>query len=133
MELLSLKHYHVGTMKNTHGIQKLKKFLHCLIPDSISCALFRYYFNKLKSTKGMDNDCLTSYDISSDVYLKSEWLEKTVELDFEGVKRPCPVNYDAYLRLYYGDYMQIPKDKTKHSDDPNVLIKLDECYEKYWS
>jgi lipopolysaccharide cholinephosphotransferase len=44
-----------------------------------------------------------------------------------------PKNYDEFLRKRYGDYMQIPKDKTKHSDSPDVFIKFDECYENYWS
>lgn len=135
MKLLSLKHYHVGTMKESRGIEKIKKGVHCLIPDKLNCILFKYCFMKLSSEKGLGETCLTSYSTSLpiDVYFENEWFEKTVELDFENTKLPCPINWDAYLTTFYHDYMQIPKDKTKHSDDPNVVISFDECYEKYWS
>ncbi len=134
MRILSLKHYHVGTMRNTKGIEKLKKMVHCIIPDRMNCALFRYYFKKLCRAEGLGEQCLTDYlDVSPQDYMEKAWFEDTVELDYENLKMPCPVNYDAYLTLIFGDYMQIPKDKTKHSDDPNVIIKFDECYERYWS
>ena len=28
--------------------------------------------------------------------------------DFEGEKFPIPVGYDAFLRSYYGEYMELP-------------------------
>ena len=134
MKLLSLKYYHVGTMMNASFIDKLKKVVHCLIPDCVNRFLFKYYFMKLCDYKGMDEECLTSYDfLPSDGYLGSDWFEKSIELEFEDIKMPCPINYDAYLTKYYRDYMQIPKNKVKHSDDPNVVIKLNECYKNYWS
>lgn len=134
MRLLSLKHYHVGTMRNAKGIEKLKKVVHYIIPDRINCALFRYYFKKLSSAEGLGEQCMTDYlDVRPQDYMEEAWFTDAVELDYENMKMPCPINYDAYLRLIFGDYMQIPKDKTKHSDDPNVFIKFDECYEKYWS
>lgn len=132
--LLSLKYYHVGTIKKVKGSEKLKKYVHCLIPDKINCMLFKAIYMKLIDEKGMDAKYMTTYDsLPEDGYLLSEWFEESVELEFEDRTFPCPVGYDGYLRANYGDYMQIPKDKTKHSDDPNVLIKFDECYEKYWS
>lgn len=135
MKLLSLKYYHVGTMRYVKGIEKLKKLVHWMIPDTINRALFKYYFMKVCSTEGLGEECLTSYSptLPKDAYFEKGWFAHAIEMDFEDLKLPCPTNCDAYLRMYYGDYMQIPKDKTKHSDDPNVIIKFDECYEKYWS
>ncbi len=133
MTLLSLKYYHVGTLKKAKGIEKIKKMVHLLIPDKMNSALFRYYFKKLCNTKGMDPTCITSHSPSlpEGAYFEKEWFEKTVDFEFEGLSLPCPSGYDKYLSMYYHDYMQIPKDKTKHSDDPNVMIKFDECYEKF--
>lgn len=134
MKLLSLKHYHVGTMKNAGVKDKLKKMVHCLVPDSINKMLFKHYFKKLADTNGLEESCLTSYDfLPIDGFHENDWFAKSIEVPFEDVKMPCPVGYDSYLRRYYRDYMVIPENKAKHSDDPNVLIKFDECYEKYWS
>ena len=135
MTLLSLKYYHVGTLKTAKGIEKIKKMVHLLIPDKISCALFRHFFKKLCDTKGMDPSCITTHSpgLPEGAYFEKEWFDKKIELDFEDMKLPCPSGYDSYLRMYYKDYMQIPKDKTKHSDDPNVVISFDECYENYWN
>lgn len=134
MQLLSLKYYHVGTMKNVKGIDKIKKMIHLLVPDSINLKLFRYYFKKICDEKNTDPSCLTTFSplFPKSTYFEGEWFNKAIELDFEDMKFPCPSGYDNYLRMYYKDYMQVPKDKTKHSDDPNVVISFDECYEKYW-
>lgn len=35
-------------------------------------------------------------------------LEETIKAEFEGKEYCVPKNYDAYLRLIYGDYMQLP-------------------------
>lgn len=34
--------------------------------------------------------------------------------DFEGLTVPLPHDYDAYLRFYYGDYMQLPPVSQQH-------------------
>ena len=134
LKLLSLKYYHVGTMQNAAGKEKIKKMVHLLVPDWVSCKIFKKLFLELCYPKEFEEECMTSYDFRKpEQYLESEWFEKPLYLEFEDTKVPCPQNYDAYLRAYYRDYMQIPKDKTKHSDSPDVVIKFDECYENYWS
>ncbi len=40
--------------------------------------------------------------------IPAEAFAETVYLDFEGVRFPAPVGYDAYLRSLYGDYTQDP-------------------------
>lgn len=39
---------------------------------------------------------------------RSEWFRDVVELPFETTTVTVPRDYDAYLRLLYGDYMQLP-------------------------
>lgn len=38
----------------------------------------------------------------------ANWFESAVMKQFEDDFFPVPVGYDEYLRLYYGDYMQLP-------------------------
>lgn len=133
MELLSLKYYHKHGIKEAKGKEKLKKMAHLLLPDSLNCFLFRHYFKKASSTNSTTGKHVTSYvDLDFYSYLDANWLAEPVYLDFENHKFPCPKNYDAYLRKYYNDYMEIPKEKMNHSDDPCILVKFDEPYQKYW-
>ncbi len=37
-----------------------------------------------------------------------EWFSETDELEFCGQRFQVPAGYDAYLRMKYGDYMQVP-------------------------
>ena len=42
-----------------------------------------------------------------------------VFLDFEDIKINCPIDYDAYLKNIYGDYMKLPekKDRIPHFEE----------------
>ena len=56
------------------------------------------------------------------VWNKSDWDSKVI-LDFEDLKLVAPQGYEAILTTQYGDYMQIPDDKSTHDYfefDPDV-------------
>lgn len=136
MKLLSIKYYHVGTLKQAKGIEKLKKMAHCLMPDRVNVYLFRKCFEALcEKPKLPEHRCKTIYSIhmTPEQYFENEWLDNIIEMEYEGRMVPCPAGYDSYLQILYGDYMQIPQNQENHTDDPNVIVKFDECYEKYWS
>ena len=60
------------------------------------------------------------------IWSASDWKE-TVMLPFEDTMLCAPKHYDAILRHQYGDYMQIPEDKSTHiyhSFDPDVPYTL---------
>lgn len=40
-------------------------------------------------------------------------LRETTELTFEGEKFSCPVDYDAYLKATFGDYMKLPPENER--------------------
>ena len=44
---------------------------------------------------------------TKDIFPKS-WFAETARLEFEGELFAAPVEYEAYLRQLYGDYMQLP-------------------------
>jgi len=52
---------------------------------------------------------------------KREDVIETVKMDFEGYQWAIPKNYDAYLKVLYGDYMQIPDEKDRES---HILLEL---------
>lgn len=68
-------------------------------------------------------------------YMKNEYPKEAfasaVYKEFEGLQMPIPVGYDAYLKMAFGDYMQIPpKEKQKTCHDA-IFIDPDHGYKKY--
>lgn len=47
-------------------------------------------------------------------YLLKEWFDKTVLVEFEGRKYAAPVQYDEYLKMQYGNYMQLPPEENEY-------------------
>lgn len=45
---------------------------------------------------------------------KRQWFEETIYLPFEGVMLPAPKQYDAVLKVEYGDYMRVFKGGGLH-------------------
>lgn len=45
--------------------------------------------------------------------LKGEWFEKTVPMPFEGHSFQVPENYDAVLKVFFGDYMTLPPENKR--------------------
>ena len=47
--------------------------------------------------------------------LPVEAIRKTVLLPFEDALVPCPEGYDQYLRLLYGDYLELPPEEEREN------------------
>ena len=59
------------------------------------------------------------------IWEKKDWDEHVL-LDFEGMKLEAPQGYDAILRHQYGNYMELPDDKSTHDYfefNPDVAYK----------
>ena len=46
------------------------------------------------------------------------WVERTVDVEFEGLKFKAPLEYDKYLQLFFGNYMELPpvEERVTHHD-----------------
>lgn len=64
-------------------------------------------FSKSKNTGRVDSSLTFRY-----VYDKAVWGEPTF-VEFENIKIPIPEKIDEYLRLEYGDYMQLPPENKR--------------------
>lgn len=60
-----------------------------------------------------------------------EIFESSIDADFEGYKLPIPVGYDKYLRMAFGDYMELPPSEDRVPSHDAVVIDLDNSYKKY--
>ena len=46
-------------------------------------------------------------------YFPSELFEEYVDVDFDGIKSRMIKGYDTFLRMYFGDYMQLPPEDER--------------------
>lgn len=51
--------------------------------------------------------------------------------EFEGEQEPLPVGYDDYLRIAFGDYLQLPPEEARQPHHDTVLLDLDTPYLDY--
>lgn len=70
------------------------------------------------------------YLSSTDVYMdfsvfKKEWFDYPIDVPFENRTIKIPNGYDAYLRLLYGDYMQLPPEDEQVSHHSHYFVCLD--------
>ena len=62
--------------------------------------------------------------------MPAEWF-KTKEVSFEDTTIQIPVGYDSYLRILYGDYMQLPPIHDRIVKHHTVKIDIDNPYTIY--
>lgn len=60
-----------------------------------------------------------------------EWFENVSYEEFEGHEMPVPADVNGYLRITFGDYMQLPPVEEQVARHNAVFIDLDNCYKKY--
>ena len=68
-------------------------------------------------------------------YMQNEYpkelFEKSIRVDFEGYKLPIPVGYDGYLRMAFGDYMQLPPKEKQVCHHEFEVMDMDNSYKIY--
>lgn len=52
-------------------------------------------------------------------------------VDFEDTKLPIPIGYDTYLKMAFGNYMELPPEKDRINHHEYEFIDLDTPYIKY--
>lgn len=86
----------------------------------------------LEDEKGQKEDgkYLASYygDYWEREYLKREWFEDALIVDFESLKVKIPTGYDGYLSRIYHDYMQLPPKDKQVSHHYHYFLDLGRHY-----
>jgi len=60
-----------------------------------------------------------------------EWFENVAYAEFEGYSLPVPGDADGYLKITFGDYMQLPPVEEQVARHNSVFIDLENSYTKY--
>lgn len=106
-----------------HAMQWLVYILVYHSPDA--ARLFRIYHEYAEKYAGKHCKQVAHLDFGYKkkfVWNKDDW-KGMVMLDFEDVKLAAPQGYKAILTTQYGDYMQLPDDKSTHDYfkfDPDI-------------
>lgn len=70
---------------------------------------------KLYSEKDADELCnMVCMERGSVFNFPKAWFDRPVMMDFETTRVPLPTNYEGYLHVLYGDYMQLVKNGSTH-------------------
>ena len=64
-------------------------------------------------------------------HFPKEWFLNPGTAIFEGYEMPVPADSDEYLRISYGDYMQLPPVEERVFRHDTVFIDLNTSYKKY--
>ena len=64
-------------------------------------------------------------------HFPKSWFEHPQELLFEGHPMPVPDHVEDYLRISYGDYMQLPPEEEQIFRHNAVFIDLQHSYQQY--
>lgn len=64
-------------------------------------------------------------DYPAEAFASAKWVE------FEGLSMPVPVGYDTYLRMAFGDYMQLPPEEERIPKHEAVLVDTEHSYRQY--
>ena len=62
---------------------------------------------------------------------KKEWFEKAIYKEFEGEMMPIPIGYDEYLKMAFGNYMELPPKEKRIPEHNVVYCDLQNSYKKY--
>ena len=61
----------------------------------------------------------------------TQWFRDVRYMDFEGYRMPVPADVDQYLKISFGDYMQLPPEEDRVARHNAVFIDLNNSYTKY--
>lgn len=127
----------VGKAPTNHG--KLvtvgaKVLLGICKPKAWRYAVWRLCERKMSQYPIADCDYITEL-CSGPHYMQNEYpkalFEKAIRVSFEGHQLPIPVGYDGYLKMAFGDYMQLPPEEKRVCHHAFEVMDMDNSYRKY--
>ena len=118
-----VKNYPFFVSKSTI-FQKMFRFIGYYILKILPTGFFsRKIINNSLKYKNSDTKLIGNFTAYSKVVAEKELFLTTIKVTFEGKKYNAPIGYDKWLRLFYGDYMQLPPEEKRISTHKFVAFK----------
>lgn len=105
-----------------------EKILMC-VPRGLRLKIRNWCDKNIQKWNKTDNQYFfpsTIYDAR--VYYPADLFDDMTEIEFEGKKYMCVRDYDKFLRIYYGDYMQLPPEEKRVFTHHPIYVDFNENY-----
>ncbi len=129
--------YLAQMIPQNHGklVTWIGKFLLWMVPSKkMRFKIWKLAEKKMSMYKIKDCDSITEL-CAGPGYMKNKYpkkiFESAVYKSFEGYKMPVPVGYDRYLRIAFGDYMELPPENKRIAHHDVLFYDFDNSYIKY--
>lgn len=100
--------------------KNLKSFIISLLVNPLRAKSVRQIKRLREDTMSQFNSCehFSYFNIASQYgpekeEIKNSEINRIIYMNFEGIQLPILADYDAILRRQYGNYMEIPKDRSQ--------------------
>lgn len=132
--LLSLGRYSLADVVKPIFQLKLRTVINRFMTKFYYCHNTHKYYNTMRciedKIKNIEENelCFSSmtYVYKSTPFFPIKWFDDVVKMQFESITIPIVKEYDQYLRLLYGDYMQMPPEKDRVSTHYHYYLNLEE-------
>ena len=120
-----------------HGeiIKYIGRFLLRIVPSKKMRYNIAKYAEKQMSKYPIE-DCAKITELCAGPhYMNNEYpkeaFSKATYKEFEGEMMPIPIGYDEYLKIAFGNYMELPKKEKRVPHHEILFLDLDNSYKKY--
>lgn len=105
------------------------KILLGIVPgDKLKNKIWKFAEKQMSKYKISESEFITEL-CAGPHYMKNEYpkeiFEKAIYKEFEGYAMPLPVGYDSYLKIAFGDYMQLPPKEKRIPHHDILYMNLD--------
>ena len=129
--------YIVGKAPENHGkaVYGAGRLLLMLVPSkAMRYKIWRFCEKKMTQYPIADCSYITEL-CTGPHYMKNEYPKEyfasAVRVPFEGHMMPIPAGYDGYLRMAFGDYMQLPPKEKQVCHHEYEILDMEHSYRMY--
>lgn len=129
--------YVVGKAPTNHGkaVESIGKIGLMLVPGwKLKCKVWKFCEKQMSKYLITECDYITEL-CAGPGYMQNDYpkeaFDHPIMKTFEGYELPIPVGYDAYLKMAFGNYLELPPEEKRVAHHEYELIDLNTGYKQY--